>query len=183
MNPSSPQAVALRSSLLSESLAIPELSFADALVLEENSRKFEARVYGINANALELAKRLQADPRIGHIYYPGVANDGFPDEIFKSMLRTDVEGRAGYGCLLSLLLADVSKTEAFFDALDVNKGPSLGTNFTLACPYTLLAHYQELDWASSFGVDKHIIRVSVGLEDIEDICNRFVHALDVSHNN
>ena len=27
---------------------------------------------------------------------------------------------------------------AFYDALDVYKGPSLGTNYTLACPYTLL---------------------------------------------
>jgi cystathionine gamma-synthase len=32
--------------------------------------------------------------------------------------------------------------QAFFDALDTHKGPSLGTNFTLACPYTLLAHYR-----------------------------------------
>jgi len=46
----------------------------------------------------------------------------------------------------------------------VNKGPSLGTNFTLVCPYTLLAHYCELDWAASFGVPGHLIRVSVGLE-------------------
>ena len=28
------------------------------------------------------------------------------------------------------------------------KGPSLGTNFTLACPYTILGHYLELDWAA-----------------------------------
>ncbi len=30
----------------------------------------------------------------------------------------------------------------------VAKGPGFGTNFTLACPYTLLAHYTELEWAA-----------------------------------
>jgi cystathionine gamma-synthase len=49
----------------------------------------------------------------------------------------------------------------------VAKGPSLGTNFTLVCPYTLLAHYNELPWAEEFGVDRFLIRVSVGLETIE----------------
>ena len=33
------------------------------------------------------------------------------------------------------------------------QGPGFGTNFTLACPYTLLAHYHELDWAASCGVE------------------------------
>lgn len=32
--------------------------------------------------------------------------------------------------------------------LQVAKGPGFGTNFTLACPYTLLAHYTELEWAA-----------------------------------
>ena len=54
---------------------------------------------------------------------------------------------------------------AFYDALDTAKGPSLGTNFTLTSPYVLLAHYQELEWASSFGVDPDLLRISVGLED------------------
>lgn len=54
---------------------------------------------------------------------------------------------------------------AFFDALDVAKGPSLGTNFTLGCPYTLFAHYGERDWAAKYGVVEDLVRISVGLED------------------
>ena len=58
-----------------------------------------------------------------------------------------------------------SHAVAFYDALETAKGPSLGTNFTLrlvvaqhlrcnhmltwsSCPYTLLAHYSELNWVS-----------------------------------
>lgn len=42
----------------------------------------------------------------------------------------------------------------FYDALDVCKGPSVETNFTLAIPYAQLAHARELDFAVAFAVDK-----------------------------
>jgi cystathionine gamma-synthase len=84
----------------------------------------------------------------------------------------------GYGCLFSFLLKDARATSPhFYDALHVCKGPSLGTNFTLVCPYTLLAHYGELEWAESCGVPSHLIRVSAGLEDSADLIARFDEAL------
>ncbi len=52
-----------------------------------------------------------------------------------------------------------------------------GTVFTLACPFTLLAHYGELSWAESCGVSRFLIRVSVGLEDPEELWQRFEAAL------
>lgn len=64
-----------------------------------------------------------------------------------------------------------------FDALRVCKGPSLGTVFTLACPFTLLAHYTELDWAETCGVPRHLIRLSVGLEEPEELWSRIDAAL------
>lgn len=70
-----------------------------------------------------------------------------------------------------------ASSKAFFDTLACAKGPSLGTNFTLACPYTLLAHYQELEWAGSCGVNKNLVRVSVGLEDTETLDKWFLDAL------
>ena len=85
---------------------------------------------------------------------------------------------AGYGGLFSLNLKDADRrAPAMFDALRVSKGPSLGTNFTLACPFTLLAHYHELEWAESCGVSRWLIRVSVGLEDPTELAARFDAAL------
>ena len=68
--------------------------------------------------------------------------------------------------------------QKFYDLLPISKGPSLGTNFTLACPYTILAHYFELDWAKSFGVNKSLIRISVGLEDADWLVKSFRNVLD-----
>ena len=58
---------------------------------------------------------------------------------------------------------------AFYDNLPCAKGPSLGTNFTLSCCYTVLAHFHELDWAASQGIDADLVRISVGMEDKETL--------------
>lgn len=52
----------------------------------------------------------------------------------------------GYGGLLSATFHKPADAIVFLDNLDTAKGPSLGTNFTLSSPYTILAHYTELDW-------------------------------------
>jgi len=66
-----------------------------------------------------------------------------------------------------------------FDAMQVCKGPSLGTVFTIACPFTLLAHYTELEWAEACGVPRNLIRLSVGLEDCQELWRRLELALNV----
>ena len=65
-----------------------------------------------------------------------------------------------------------TRSPSIYDRLAFCKGPSLGTVFTLACPFTLLAHYTELEWAESCGVSRYLIRISVGLEDPEDLWRR-----------
>jgi cystathionine gamma-synthase len=83
-----------------------------------------------------------------------------------------------YGGLFSIVLQNEAQAERFYDVLNVSKGPSLGTNFTLASPYAILAHYTELAWAQTFGVPKHLIRVSVGLESHDHLINVFLEALN-----
>jgi cystathionine gamma-synthase len=82
----------------------------------------------------------------------------------------------GYGGLLSFVLKSPKKTPKVYDALRLCKGPSFGTPFTLVCPYTLLAHYQELEWAEACGVPPNLLRVSCGLEPIETIIAAFEEA-------
>jgi len=44
-------------------------------------------------------------------------------------------------------------------------------------PYTLLAHYTELQWAARFGATIDLIRVSIGLEDTLELIMEFTRAL------
>lgn len=84
----------------------------------------------------------------------------------------------GYGGLFSMELHSEKAAQQFYDNLHCAKGPSLGTNFTLASPYTILAHYTELDWAEQFGVSRYLVRVSVGLEERQNLLDIFKKALD-----
>jgi len=97
---------------------------------------------------------------IKKVYYP----KWMTPELY-SALQTPAG--SGYGGLFSVTFTSPIAAQAFFDGLGCEKGPSLGTNFTLACPFVILAHYTELEWVKQFGVDPYLVRVSVGLEKEE----------------
>ncbi|KAI0381054.1 PLP-dependent transferase [Hypomontagnella monticulosa] len=130
----------------------------DVIFMERNSRDFTSRIARVNANAEAICNVLLAHPLVKKVYYPKHIDSRPNYEAAK------LPG-GGYGGLLSVTLKTKAHAMAFHDALETAKGPSLGTNFTLTSPYVLLAHYQELDWAASFGVDPSLLRISVGLED------------------
>ena len=142
----------------------------DAAVLEHRSRDFSARVRRATETATRLAGVLRDRPEIQTVFHPSLG----PDALYERIRRRD----GGYGSLLSFLPVNPAvMAPRIYDALDVSKGPSLGTDFTLACPYTLIAHYRELDWAEMHGASRWLIRVSVGLEDFDDLHARFSLAL------
>ncbi|MEZ5387481.1 MAG: PLP-dependent transferase [Prosthecobacter sp.] len=147
-----------------------ELWRGDAVSLEGHSRDFPQRADGMSRNAQALADHLRSHPKVDRVWH--AATEGGRGYEF---IR---HAHGGHGCLLSFTLKNPETTSApFYDALRVTKGPSLGTNFTLACPYTLLAHYDELEWTESVGVSRWLIRVSAGLEETQELITRFDEAL------
>lgn len=148
-----------------------ELWCGDAVALERNSRDYADRVKVMSRNSIALHAYLVSHPAVKTVHHSITDRSGIYDHLRKA--------DGGHGCLLSFVLHDVSKAPAVYDAMEFCKGPSLGTNFTLACPYTLLAHYDELEWAESCGVDRTLIRVSCGLEPAEIIVDRMRRALDL----
>lgn len=142
----------------------------DAVVLEAQSRNFPHRMLRHNANGLFIAERLRQHPAVERVWYPKWENC----EAYEAVRRPT----GGWGSLVTFLPKNAETASArIYDALEVCKGPSLGTIFTLACPFTLLAHYTELDWAESCGVSRYLIRISVGLEEPEELWSRVDRAL------
>ena len=146
-----------------------EVYAADAIALEVNSRDFTERAAVMSRNSVGLYEYLSLHPKVARVWHS--MNEGGAGY---RLVRREGGGHSG---MFSMVLKDPAATPAFYDALAVCKGPSLGTNFTLVCPYTLLAHYEELDWAESCGVPRHLIRVSAGLEPLGDLVARFERAL------
>lgn len=142
----------------------------DAIYLERNSRDFIARSHRINVNAEVLADLLRAHPKIKSVNYPKFGNG----RQYYDACRTS---SGGYGGLLSATFHRLEDAQVFYDVIDTQKGPSLGTNFTLTSPFVLLAHYGELEWARQYGCELGLLRFSVGLEETEGLKQVFERAL------
>ena len=142
----------------------------DADVLATNSADAVERITTINETAESVADFLTTHPVVDRVFYPK----------FMSREQFDLIRRpnGGFGGLLSVTLINPDAAPRFYDALAIAKGPNLGTNFSLACPYTILAHYDELEFAETCGVSRNLIRISVGLEEPGWLIGRLKTALE-----
>ncbi|KAF8882452.1 pyridoxal phosphate-dependent transferase [Infundibulicybe gibba] len=146
----------------------------DAVFMERNSRDFKSRIQTIDANAESVCDFLRSRSVAGgstsavikEVCYPKYST---PEHYNHCRIKGGAAGGrpGGYGGLFSLTFVSQAASQAFFDGLSCYKGPSLGTNFTLASPFTILAHYHELS----------LVRVSVGMEDSDTLLLSFKAAL------
>ncbi|CDO92207.1 unnamed protein product [Kluyveromyces dobzhanskii CBS 2104] len=151
----------------------------DAICLERNSRDFISRSILVNENTETLLDRVilpqQGEKKLfKKVYYPKYTSEETKQNY--DQVKAKTEG-SGYGGLFSVTFHDIERAKTFFNSLDLCKGPSLGTNFTLACPYTILAHYQEIEEVAKFGVESSLVRVSVGLESKQHLEKVFQKAI------
>ncbi len=122
-------------------------------------------------NALRLAAWLSQQPGVARVHYPGLP--GHPEhERAKAWFRH-------YGVLMSFELDEGRDCFAFLDALKlVIKSSHLGDNRTLAIP---VAHtiFWEMGLArrQAMGIAESLIRLSIGIEDYEDLQADFAAAL------
>lgn len=168
LNPKSPFFEKLRAALDAE---YEDCTCGEALILAEQlSRDMPERVTQSSHTASVVADWLQQQPEVDAVYYPKLCHRAMYDRL----RRPD----GGYGGLFSFVLKNPEQTSArFYNALKISKGPNLGTTFSLSCPFTLLAHYGELDWAEACGVSRWLLRLSVGLEPAEELIARLSRAL------
>jgi cystathionine gamma-synthase len=166
----SPHAGAFREILTEDAKDCAPLYISDAEVLLSNLKDYRKRMKTVNINGLALAEWLANHPAVASVWHPSLVNR----ENYDAARRLN----GGYGGLLSFTLKAAKKTPKVYDALRFSKGPSFGTPFTLVCPYTQLAHYQELEWADQCGVSPNLLRVSCGLESTGEILARFEEALE-----
>lgn len=160
--------------------------FEDAIFMERNSRDFCSRIKKVNETTEAICD---------YFYMMSETNgrgNGVIKEVFYPKYSTKDNYTArkreggGYGGLFSLTFGSSKNTQerngeiarVFFDNLNLAAGPSLGCNFTLASCYAILAHYTELDWIESYGVDRNLIRCSIGLEDVNELLTVCKFALD-----
>ena len=146
----------------------------DLAVLATQVGRMTEVTHRLSATAAEIARRLAAHPAVARVR---TADQGPTAAAYRRLLRSG----AGAGSLITLeLRGDMRRV---YDRLAVAKGPSFGLRYTLAAPFLWLAHFEEVTneqgraHIRAAGLDPDLLRVSVGLEPIEEIWAAFEVAL------
>ena len=140
--------------------------------LAVGSETMALRIERESSSALALAKMLDADDRVAAVYYPGLPlhpQHSLATELFRA-----------YGGLFSFELKAGTDCFDYLNRLQLAiPASNLGDTRTLVIP---VAHtiYHEMgpERRASMGIAESLIRVSVGIEDTDDLLNDFRQALD-----
>jgi O-acetylhomoserine (thiol)-lyase len=150
------------------------LSPFNSFLLLQGLETLSLRVERHASNAMALAEWLQDHPKVASVNYPGLSSDPYHDRA-----KTYLTDR-GMGCMLMFSLKG-----GFDDAVHFINGLELASHLAnVGDAKTLVIHpasttHQQLsaEDQQSAGVTPTMVRVSVGLEHIQDIKADFEQAL------
>ena len=123
-----------------------------------------------SANAQALAEYLHGHKLVNAVYYPGLAHHPQHERAAALFRRP--------GALFSFELSHEVDIWEFMNRLDVViKSSNLGDNRTLAIPVAHTIYYEMgPERRASMGIDDSLIRISVGIEDTDDLIEDFSQA-------
>ena len=127
-------------------------------------------------NAERIAEYLSSNPAIKSVHYPGLESD--PGYAVNSK-----QARNG-GAMLSFELTDGHDLNRFFEGLKlVSLAESLGGVESLVCHPSTMTHASiPKDIREKVGITETLIRLSPGIEAVEDIIADLQQAIDGSVN-
>lgn len=146
----------------------------DAWLLIRGLKTFSTRMAKHNENAQRVAEFLEAHPKIEKVHYPGLkTNPSY--EVAKKQMKN------GFGGILSFeLKGDYEDAVHFVEHVKLAKlAVSLGDCDTLVELPVVMTHkgYSQ-EVLDSMGIKENLIRMSIGLEDPEDIIEDISRGLD-----
>lgn len=127
------------------------------------------------SNAAELARRLQQHPAVEKVFYPGLAEHEHHDIACKQMQH-------GFGGVVSIYLRQNSREAAnsvIKNLRMIRMAASLGGVESLINHSASQSHSgMSKEVKESLGIREGLLRISAGIEDIEDIWDDINHALN-----
>lgn len=122
-------------------------------------------------NALALAQYFESHPLIKNVFYPGVKSHPQHERAAKLFRK--------FGGLMSIELDESVDCLAFLNKLKlVVKSSNLGDTRTLAIPVAQTIFFElGAERRAEMGIPETMIRLSIGIEDIDDLLEDFKTAL------
>jgi len=142
----------------------PTMSPFNAWVFLKGLETLGLRMKAHSANALELARWLERQKTVRRVYYPGLVSHG--------QHHLAVRQQSGFGGLLSFELE--GGKEAGWKLVDATRLISITANLgdtktTITHPASTTHNRLTPEQRQHAGIADGLIRVSVGLEDVEDL--------------
>jgi len=132
-------------------------------LLERSMKTMVLRVKAQNKNAKKMAKWLEKHPLVEKVYYPGLKNH--PDhELAKKQMN-------GYSGMLSFEIKESLDVDGFLKNLKIIK-PSMslaGVESTILSPAKTSHALLSADERKRQNISEGLLRLSVGIEEVEDI--------------
>ena len=117
------------------------------------------------ASALDLAQWLEAQPQVARVHYPGLASHP-QHELAQQQMRQ------GFGGMISIdLKTDLAGTRRFLEAVRIfSLAESLGGVESLIEHPAIMTHATiPAETRARLGIGDGLVRLSVGVEDLEDL--------------
>jgi cystathionine gamma-synthase len=144
-------------------------------LLERGLKTFALRMERHNSNGQRIAEFLEKHPRVEKVFYPGL--ESHPSHAIAQ--RT----MKGFGGLITFLVkdADWKQTAAVIDRCKIPRiGPSLGGVESLIEQPLVMSYFDyKPEQRAAFGIYDNMIRMAVGIEDIDDLIADLSQALEV----
>ena len=146
----------------------------DSWLMLRGIKTLSVRMKKHEENALVIAAFLENHPKINQVYYPGLQSDPYHN-LAKQQL-------SGFGGMISFKLrqGDKNSANSFFKKLKIiSLAESLGGVESLICYPPAMTHASMPEaQRNAIGVTKDLIRLSVGIEDVEDLIEDLSQGLD-----
>jgi O-acetylhomoserine (thiol)-lyase len=152
----------------------PSLSPFNAFQLIQGVETLSLRVQRTLDNALEIAHWLELHPLVERVNYPGLESSKY-NKLAKKYLKN------GFGGVLTFnIKGDQKDAEIFVNSLElVSHLANVGDAKTLIIQPSLTTHQQlSSDEQFNAGVEPNLLRLSVGIEHVDDIKADLIHAFE-----
>ena len=144
----------------------------DCYLLTRSIKTLSVRMQKHNENGEKVASFLESHPKITKIHYPGT------DQKYKSIASKQM---SGFGGMMSIVLdTNLEGVNTFLSHLKIfTLAESLGGVESLIEHPAIMTHASiDKKIRDSLGISDSLLRLSVGIEDVEDIIDDLNQALD-----
>lgn len=148
------------------------LSPFDSWLVLRGTKTLPIRMRQHNANGLALAEFLAQHPKVKHVYYPGL-----PTHPHYELAKRQMNG---FGGMLSFEMGSLDAARAVLNHVRLHAlAESLGgVESLISHPATMTHASVPAERRNALGITDGLVRISVGIEDIEDLKEDIAQALE-----